>query len=105
MSGWRDRARCLTSDPELFFPVGTTGPAEQQILDAKSVCALCPVRCECLQWAMNAGAQAQFGVWGGLDEGERRSLRRKLQRPNPKRPDPEPLYDEREYQARKKATA
>jgi len=28
---WRDKAACLTADPELFFPVGNTGPAVDQI--------------------------------------------------------------------------
>jgi WhiB family redox-sensing transcriptional regulator len=79
---WRHRAGCLDEDPELFFPVGTTGPAEQQIQDAKAVCALCPVQGECLEWALGAGSQADFGVWGGLTEEERRSLRRRRQRSN-----------------------
>jgi WhiB family redox-sensing transcriptional regulator len=75
--GWRDRARCRPGsmiDPELFFPVGTTGPAEAQINTAKAICALCPVRVECLQWALDTAQDA--GVWGGLSEGERRTLRR-----------------------------
>ncbi len=40
---WRDKAACLTVDPELFFPVGNTGPAVDQIEKAKSVCARCTV--------------------------------------------------------------
>ena len=70
---WLKRAKCRGLDPELFFPVGTAGPAVEQAQKAKSVCALCPVRAECLSWALESG-QA-YGVWGGLDEDERRELR------------------------------
>src|SRR6266536_1082482 len=67
---WRHRARCRDVDPELFFPVGTTGPAEAQVQAAKAICALCPVREECLQWALDTAQDA--GVWGGLSEEVRR---------------------------------
>ena len=40
---WRSQAACLTVDPELFFPVGNTGPAIAQIAEAKMVCARCEV--------------------------------------------------------------
>ena len=40
---WRHRAACLTEDPELFFPIGNTGPALLQIDDAKAVCRRCDV--------------------------------------------------------------
>ena len=40
---WRDRAACLDVDPELFFPIGNTGPALAQIDEAKAVCRTCPV--------------------------------------------------------------
>ena len=46
---WRDKSACLTVDPELFFPVGNTGPALDQIEKAKQVCAQCPVVENCLQ--------------------------------------------------------
>ena len=72
---WRHRARCQDVDGDLFFPVGTTGPADAQIQAAKAICALCPVIQECRQWALNAGTDADFGIWGGLDEAERREIR------------------------------
>lgn len=74
MVDWRHRAACLGEDPELFFPVGTSGPALLQIAGAKAVCARCPVAAECLAWALRSGQEA--GVWGGLSEGERRALKR-----------------------------
>ena len=37
---WRDRAICREDDPELFFPIGTSGPALLQIQQAKAVCRL-----------------------------------------------------------------
>lgn len=75
---WIERARCTSEDPELFFPVGTTGPAAVQIERAKSVCMQCSVRGDCLEWAMATGQEA--GVWGGLSEEERRALRRARRR-------------------------
>jgi WhiB family redox-sensing transcriptional regulator len=71
---WVHRARCKDEDPELFFPVGTTGPAAAQLAAAKAICMQCEVRAECLEWAMATGQDA--GVWGGLSEDERRALRR-----------------------------
>lgn len=71
---WIRRARCRDEDPELFFPIGTTGPAASQLARAKAICRLCPVRVECLEWALETGQDA--GVWGGLSEEERRALRR-----------------------------
>jgi WhiB family transcriptional regulator, redox-sensing transcriptional regulator len=69
---WRDRAACCSADPELFFPVGSTGPALDQLADAKSVCHRCPVIGQCLAWALDTGQRA--GVWGGLSENERYQL-------------------------------
>lgn len=69
---WRERAACCAVDPELFFPVGSTGPALDQLADAKSVCHRCPVIGQCLAWALDTGQRA--GVWGGLGEAERYEL-------------------------------
>lgn len=75
---WRQRAACLDEDPELFFPVGSTGPALEQLERAKQVCHRCEVMDSCLEWALETNQDA--GVWGGLSEDERRSLRRSRQR-------------------------
>src|SRR5215216_5495916 len=75
---WRNRAACLDEDPELFFPIGNTGPALLQIEEAKQVCRRCDVRDACLQWALEAGQD--HGVWGGLSEDERRALKRRAAR-------------------------
>ena len=40
---WRHKAACLDEDPELFFPIGNTGPALLQIEEAKQVCRRCTV--------------------------------------------------------------
>lgn len=71
--GWRDRAACRDTDPDLFFPVGATGDALAEIDAAKSVCRGCPVREECLEFAFQANQEA--GVWGGHSEEERRKMR------------------------------
>ncbi|MFF0629812.1 WhiB family transcriptional regulator [Streptomyces sp. NPDC004296] len=75
---WRHRAVCREEDPDLFFPVGNTGPALLQIMEAKAVCGRCPVMETCLQWALESGQDS--GVWGGLSEDERRVLKRRAAR-------------------------
>jgi WhiB family redox-sensing transcriptional regulator len=72
---WRHRSACLDEDPELFFPIGNTGPAILQIEEAKVVCRRCDVREQCLQWALESGQD--HGVWGGMSEDERRALKRR----------------------------
>ncbi|CAN5125472.1 N/A [soil metagenome] len=71
---WRDSAACRDTSPDLFFPVGTTGPAIDQIEAAKKVCDECSVRSPCLEFALVTNQDS--GVWGGTSEEERRKLRR-----------------------------
>ena len=71
---WRLHASCRTTDPDLFFPVGTTGTAVDQIECAKQVCTTCPVREPCLDFALVTNQDS--GIWGGRSEEERRVLRR-----------------------------
>jgi WhiB family transcriptional regulator, redox-sensing transcriptional regulator len=73
---WRDRASCRDTSPELFFPIGTTGLALDQIDAAKQVCEECPVAGQCLEFALATNQEA--GVWGGTTEDERRRLRKGL---------------------------
>jgi len=71
---WRVDAACRDTDPDLFFPVGTTGPAIEQIASAKAVCGECDAQSECLEFALATNQDS--GVWGGTSEEERRKLRK-----------------------------
>ncbi|MDT3728159.1 WhiB family transcriptional regulator [Streptomyces sp. DSM 41972] len=76
MDNWRHDAACRAEDPELFFPIGTSGPALLQTEQAKAVCRGCPVQEQCLEWALETGQS--IGVWGGTSETERRALKRRI---------------------------
>ena len=71
---WRQLAACQDKDTTMFFPVGHTQKARRLERMAKLICANCPVRTECLEFAL--GTMQNDGVWGGLNEDDRRSLRR-----------------------------
>jgi WhiB family transcriptional regulator, redox-sensing transcriptional regulator len=71
---WRDLSACRDTDPDLFFPVGTTGPAIEQIENAKAVCRVCEVQKNCLEYALTTNQDS--GIWGGTSEEERRAIRR-----------------------------
>lgn len=83
---WLHGAACRDIDPETFYPVGVTGPALDQIDEAKAVCARCPVRSSCLEWALTSGADMGYGVWGGLTESERAAIKRRKSRTKAKQP-------------------
>jgi WhiB family transcriptional regulator, redox-sensing transcriptional regulator len=65
---WQERASCRTADPELFYPAkgGSLAPA-------KELCNGCPVRAECLEYALAVGEE--YGIWGGLTAEQRAGLR------------------------------
>jgi WhiB family redox-sensing transcriptional regulator len=69
---WHRRGLCAGMDPNAFFP-SHSDPGTQ----ARQVCAACPVREDCLDYAMAAD---EFGIWGGLDQEERRNLKRRRHR-------------------------
>jgi WhiB family redox-sensing transcriptional regulator len=66
---WRPLAACQSIDPELFFPVSSTGKSLDQAAEAKAVCARCLVRRQCLAFAL--GTRQTHGIWGGMTEEER----------------------------------
>jgi WhiB family redox-sensing transcriptional regulator len=66
------RAKCEEApDPEIFFPKSSDAKAE----DAKWYCHRCPIREKCLIEALENGLD--YGVWGGLNEKERRTIKRR----------------------------
>lgn len=70
---WQDHAVCAGVDPDLWFP-DKSGDVIQTIREAKAVCHRCPVRVDCLEFALEHGEQ--FGIWGGKTVKERRAIRR-----------------------------
>lgn len=68
------RGACRGLPDEIFFPAYDSPSANAA---AKAVCAACPVRAECLDWALTYD---EMGVWGGTGEADRRSLERKRAR-------------------------
>jgi len=75
VADWRELALCRDSEPNLFFPIGTTGPAVEMINDAKVICSQCSVQESCLQYALQTNQEG--GIWGGFAEDERRRLRKR----------------------------
>jgi WhiB family transcriptional regulator, redox-sensing transcriptional regulator len=69
---WHARGLCVGVDPESFFPThGEPGT------EALQICAGCGVRQDCLKYATEAD---EFGIWAGLDQQQRRALRKKQHR-------------------------
>jgi len=66
---WHQHGACRGADPNLFFP-----ERGESVKEAKAVCARCPVRAECLDYAMEN--HEVVGIWGGLSARERRQLSR-----------------------------
>ena len=62
---WRNRAACRGVDPDVFYPV-----SDEETEVAKAICAQCPVREACLEYAL--ANRERDGVWGGATERERR---------------------------------
>lgn len=76
--GWQWRAACRGEDASLFFPPNHFEPKGERLVRegrAKAICAICPVRTQCLEYAVRI--REPHGVWGGLNEGERRVLLRR----------------------------
>jgi len=66
---WRQQAACRGLDPGIFYP-----PSDEEAEEAKAICAICPVRQPCLEYAL--AHRERDGVWGGATERERRRILR-----------------------------
>ena len=77
---WQYQGACIGMDSMRFFhPEGERGSSRRKRDDdAKAVCRTCEVQAVCLQWALDNNQDS--GVWGGMSEEERRSLRRRAAR-------------------------
>ncbi|GAB2858702.1 hypothetical protein GCM10022221_67760 [Actinocorallia aurea] len=77
---WEETPACKDQPFELFFPPdGVRGEALKLLVaDAKQICNGCPLRIRCADYALNK--PEKYGVWGGLDEDERTTKRRRVAR-------------------------
>lgn len=66
---WAGFGSCVGVDPDIFFPERGDDTSR-----ARAVCRVCPVRDECLSWALES--RQCFGIWGGMTPSQRRRLRR-----------------------------
>ena len=71
---WTRQAACRGYDPDLFFAEHATGSYNE----ARAICQACPVRQECLDWAV--ATCTKYGLWGGLAPHQRAHLRRRRRR-------------------------
>jgi WhiB family transcriptional regulator, redox-sensing transcriptional regulator len=78
VANWRSAGACLSADPDLFFPISTTGAADKQVARAKMICAGCLVRQECLEFALTH--DQTHGIWGGTTAEDRQRIRRRQRR-------------------------
>ncbi len=81
LPGWQNRAACRGEDASYFFAPGYFERRSEKLAReavAKAICARCPVREECLSVALQV--RDPHGVWGGLNEMERRTLLRERAR-------------------------
>jgi WhiB family redox-sensing transcriptional regulator len=83
-NSWMTDGNCATQPPEFFFPSDGVG-----VEAAKKVCADCPVKEPCLEYAIRN--RIDHGVWGGASERQRRRLikerraRKRVKQPSPER--------------------
>lgn len=75
---WQDKAACKGMDPIIFFGpeyAETVKEKRDREDKAKAVCEICPVKKDCLEYALDA--KEPYGIWGGLTELERKALLRR----------------------------
>lgn len=82
---WIGQARCGDSRDDVHYPTGAEESPQyiRQVAAAKQECARCPVRTECLTYALEQGED--HGIWGGTTPAERRALLRRRSRRDQRR--------------------
>jgi len=75
---WRESGACAQADPDLFFPISSAGRSLGQIAKAKAICAGCPVRRRCLDFALEH--DLMYGIWGGSTPLDRQAWQRERRR-------------------------
>lgn len=68
MDAWRESAACAGHAPRQYFPRELSGESSEE--GTYPICVTCPVRLDCLTYALNSGQQC--GVWGGYNVESRR---------------------------------
>ncbi len=63
---WKEQGLCREVDADVFFP-----ERGQPSTEAKEICMMCPVRTECLEYALG---RTEHGVWGGTSERQRQKM-------------------------------
>lgn len=92
--GWHKYARCLGEDPELWFPTPGVSSVRKNLERAVAICHQCPVRLQCLEWALDIEDRpnviGSHGVFGGLLATERDEIRAERAKARRERGEPEP---------------
>ena len=70
-TGWMDDGLCKEVGGDFWFP-----DKGQPVRQARRVCAACPVRAECLEYALSWPGLPVDGIWGGTSKEQRRMLLR-----------------------------
>jgi WhiB family transcriptional regulator, redox-sensing transcriptional regulator len=75
VEGWKMLGHCVGKDPAIFFPVVDYNRFEVKV--AKDICAVCPVRAQCMDYALRNN---EVGIWGGTTERERKKIKNRYVR-------------------------
>ena len=72
MQGWKLLGACRDRDTDLWFPEQNSNYRDRRVKTALDICAACPVRAECMDFAIRTN---QVGIWGGTTERERKRIK------------------------------
>lgn len=83
-SSWREDALCRGTESVFFLGFESSGRSgrpptvpNDYVQFAKYICSLCPVKKQCLDYALGLPQGQQFGIWGGKTARERKKIKKK----------------------------